>query len=322
LLVTSPKNLEKIDQVPRKGALVIVDDPAWFEQKHLLSSSSPYRSHGSPTLAITPEVARKILQSSGVNTTLGEIMDMERMLSAGESRSIQMDIMADMSIEGRIETVDYENVIGFMAGGRAVEGLDSQVIVISAYYDGLGTDPDGQIYSGANDNASGVATMLEIARAWNEAPYQPHKTILFVAWSGGEMHESFSVFEAMNARVGFATNLEVEAVIELCSVGAGSGEAILLTESSSYRLTQLFKSAARRTGSRTTLQGRYAHSGMYQIPPKGGRDALTAFVSWEGSDFLAHTPEDTPDRLDPAKIEAVGRTVFLAATVMAREVEY
>jgi hypothetical protein len=143
-----------------------------------------------------------------------------------------------------------------------------------------------------------------------------------VAWAGGEQHESLSVFEVMNAKTGFATALEVEAVIELGSVGAGNGRAILIAEGTSYRLTELLQAAARRVGARTTIRGNYAHTGMYRIPPKGGRSALTAQISWEGSDALAHTPMDTPDTLDPARIEAVGRTVFLAATVMGREVEY
>ena len=164
--------------------------------------------------------------------------------------------------------------------------------------------------------------MLEIARAWKHAPYQPLKTIIFVAWAGGEQHESLSIFEVMNAKIGFATAFEVEAVIELSGVGAGDGKAVLIAEGSSYRLSQLFQAAGRRVGARTTIRGNYPHTGLYQIPPKGGRSALTAKISWEGSNALAHTPQDTTDTLDPAKIEAVGRTVFLAATVMGREVEY
>jgi Zn-dependent M28 family amino/carboxypeptidase len=58
------------------------------------------------------------------------------------------------------------NVTGSIPGTAActttgvTQALDSQVILISAYYDGLGTGPDGTLYPGANDNASGVAAML------------------------------------------------------------------------------------------------------------------------------------------------------------------
>jgi microcompartment protein CcmK/EutM len=148
--------------------------------------------------------------------------------------------------------------------------------------------------------------MLEIARAWREAPYQPRKTIIFVACAGGEQHESLSVFEVMNAKTGFATAFEVEAVLELSGVGAGAGERLLIAEGSSYRLTELLQAAARRVGARTTIRGNYPHSRMYQLPPRGGRSALTAVVSWEGSDALAHTALDTVQLLDPAKVEDAG----------------
>jgi hypothetical protein len=105
-------------------------------------------------------------------------------------------------------------------------------------------------------------------------------------------------------------------------VGAGAGKRLLIAEGSSYRLTELFQAAGRRVGVRTTIRGNYPHTGVYQLPPRGGRSALTAVVSWEGSDALAHTALDTVQLLDPAKVEDAGRTVFLAAMVMGREVEY
>ena len=322
LLVTSLENLEKLQAIPRAGALVVVDDPAWFERRYLLSTrTTGHLGRGWPAFGITPQVAERLLGSIG-DTDLEQLRRREAALSPGESVALPLETQVELAIDGERVVEEVINVIGFIPGGRAAEGLDDQVIMIAAYYDGLGTGPDGTIYPGANDNASGVATMLEIARAWRDAPYQPRKTIIFVAWAGGEQHQSLSVFEVMNAKIGFATNLEVEAVIELSGVGAGDGSALLIAEGSSYRLTQLFRAAGRRLGAPTTVQGKHAHTGLYRIPPLGGRSALTAIISWEGSDALAHTPLDTVDSLDTAKIEAVGRTVFLVATVMGREVEY
>jgi Zn-dependent M28 family amino/carboxypeptidase len=65
--------------------------------------------------------------------------------------------------------------------GRA---LSEQVIIVSAYHDGLGDQPDGILYPGANDNASGVARMLEMPRQLMASPYEPKKTVMFVAWAG------------------------------------------------------------------------------------------------------------------------------------------
>ncbi len=174
-------------------------------------------------------------------------------------------------------------------------------------YDGLGTGPDG--------------TLLELARALKQSPYQPKKTVVFVAWSGGERGESLSVFDIMNARVGF-NSLTVEAVIELSGVGAGAGQGIALGEGSSYRLTQLFRGAASRLGVATTARGQGPHFGLLARPGFGGRSALSAYVSWDGSDRTAHTVGDVLETIDPQKLKQVGQTTLLALTVLSREVDY
>jgi hypothetical protein len=222
---------------------------------------------------------------------------------------------------------NHSTIIGFIAGTGAQEEvtpgvlLSNQVILVSAYYDGVGMGLDGTLYPGANDNASGVATMLEIARVLKGAPYPPKRTIVFVAWPDAERYESLSVSNAMNADPGLR-QLAVEAVVELSGVGAGGGKGISLGQGSSYRLVQLFQKAARRLGVATTTRGRGPHFGMYTDPGYGGRSALTAYVSWDGSDRTAHTPEDTFEAIDPKKLEQVGRTTLLAVTVLSREKEY
>ena len=47
-----------------------------------------------------------------------------------------------------------------------------------------------------------------------------------------------------------------------------------------------------------------------------------ATISWAGSDALAHTPQDTPDNLDPAKLGQVGRMAALALLALASDPAY
>jgi hypothetical protein len=143
--------------------------------------------------------------------------------------------------------------------------------------------------------------------------------VVFVAWSGGERREGLSVINTMGAKRGFDT-LEVEAVIELSGVGAGSGESIALAEGSSYRLVQLFDRAAGRLGVSTTTRGRGPHFDLVTLPGFGERSALTVYVSWDGSDRLAHTPQDTIEIIDPEKLGQVGRTTLLTLMMLSREV--
>lgn len=72
------------------------------------------------------------------------------------------------------------NYIGYLAGSA----LPERVLVVSAHYDHLGLK-DGQLYLGADDNASGVAAMLAVA-AWFKA-HPPRHTIVFAAFDGEEL---------------------------------------------------------------------------------------------------------------------------------------
>ncbi len=83
------------------------------------------------------------------------------------------------------------NVIGLLPGTDPA--LREQLIVVGAHYDHLGhgefgaLDPDsaGKVHNGADDNASGVAAILNIAQRLSQAP--PARTIVFIAFSGEEM---------------------------------------------------------------------------------------------------------------------------------------
>ena len=71
------------------------------------------------------------------------------------------------------------NILGLIPGTR----VPDRYIVISAHYDHVGTR-DGLIYNGADDNASGVATMLEIATRLKAQP--PEHRVIIVAFDGEE----------------------------------------------------------------------------------------------------------------------------------------
>ena len=319
--------IERIGTSNVAGVLVVVDDPRTIQRKVLFMQEG-YLTTQVPVMVITPQVADRLLATAGSSLAqfdqLATGLQPGEVALAGTGATVHLNTALAMS-EGLDEK--YYHVIGFIPGTGAHTGpgqgmgMDSQVIVVSAYYDGLGVGPDGTLYPGANDNGSGVATMLELARVLKQAPYQPKRTVVFVAWTGGERTEGLSVSNVMNAKAGFMS-LTVEAVIELSGVGAGDGSEIALEQGSSFRLVQLFQKAAGRLGVSTTTRGRGPHHGMFASRGFGGRSALSLYVSWDGSDRTAHTPEDTLEALDPKKLRQVGQTTLLALTVLSREVEY
>ncbi|WP_308426752.1 M28 family metallopeptidase [Mesonia mobilis] len=80
---------------------------------------------------------------------------------------------------------DSENVVAFIKGSEFPE----EIVVISAHYDHVGMDAEGNIYNGADDDGSGTVSILEIAEAFKEAQddgYQPRRSILFLHVTGEE----------------------------------------------------------------------------------------------------------------------------------------
>ena len=80
---------------------------------------------------------------------------------------------------------DSENVVAYIKGSEFPE----EIVVISAHYDHVGMDSEGNIYNGADDDGSGTVSILEIAEAFKEAQkdgYQPRRSILFLHVTGEE----------------------------------------------------------------------------------------------------------------------------------------
>ncbi|MDR0825386.1 MAG: M20/M25/M40 family metallo-hydrolase [Prevotella sp.] len=109
------------------------------------------------------------------------------------------------------KSVKMRNVLGCIRGRHADE-----VVIIGAHYDHLGikkNSPNDSIYNGADDNASGVSAVLQIAKAFKESGEQPLRTVIFALWDGEEMgllgssffvkdyYNSVPVFPLMSAPV-------------------------------------------------------------------------------------------------------------------------
>lgn len=82
------------------------------------------------------------------------------------------------------QKLSMRNVLGMIPGKNTKE-----YVIVGAHFDHLGIDPalDGdQIYNGADDNASGVSAVLQIARAFLASGQQPKRNVIFAFWDGEE----------------------------------------------------------------------------------------------------------------------------------------
>lgn len=80
---------------------------------------------------------------------------------------------------------DSENILAFIEGSEKPE----EIIVISAHYDHVGIDKNGEIYNGADDDGSGTVALMEIAEAFQKAKKNgksPKRSILILHVTGEE----------------------------------------------------------------------------------------------------------------------------------------
>ena len=102
-----------------------------------------------------------------------------------------LDYLMNLSTDVVRREVSAANVVGILDGSDPT--LKNEVIVIGAHYDHLGhggegslAPREGEIHHGADDNASGTAGMLELARLFSSQKLRPRRTIVFMAFSGEE----------------------------------------------------------------------------------------------------------------------------------------
>ena len=132
---------------------------------------------------LTEDAAKQLMQFAG--------FDLEQLVEQAQSREFQpvpLGVRLSMEMECSVREQTTANVLGLLPG-RDPE-LSREVVVYTAHHDHLGMaesrDADGDnIYNGAIDNASGVASLLSIARAMQTLDEPPKRSVLF-AFVGAE----------------------------------------------------------------------------------------------------------------------------------------
>jgi Zn-dependent M28 family amino/carboxypeptidase len=293
------RNLEVYRQAiaHQVGALLMVefgDEDEPFGRSSVYDIE-PWVPQPIPVLLISRKVAQDLL--IGTDYTLDQLS--LRFHSVPLSTTVQVSVTTEEE-----EEVEARNVLGIIPGSDPEVGSD--VIVVGAHYDHLGRDPDGEIYRGANDNASGVAVLLEIARLWQEQGCTPARSILFAAWDAEEMGllgsrhfvstaDAFNVISNLNMdMLGVGEQLEFDGVGTLA--------------------TQL-RAAADTYGITSTL-----------TPEQGGSDHVSfrearipaSVLGWQ-PDFNLHTVHDQASAIEPALIREAGMVSSHALSAAAQE---
>ncbi len=268
----------------------------------LTSPDREGRGPGSAGLATAAERLEKELKAIGL-------------APGGEAGSYRQTFTLDKGPDGK--AVQLVNLIGVLPGTKPE--WKEQAVLVSAHYDHLGLGwPDahagdaGKIYPGADDNASGVAVLLELARSMASGE-RPQRSIVFALFSGEEAGRLGS--KAYAARPPKYSLADTIAVVNLDTVGRlGDRKVTVLGTSTATEWPHIFRGAGFVTG----VEGQYPPAGWEGSDQatfiEKGRPAVQIF-SGPHTDY--HRPSDTADKVDfpgMVKVAAFAReaVVYLA----------
>ena len=133
---------------------------------------------------VTEDASRELVALAGKS--------LEALVNSANRREFQpvpLGITVSTAFASRIERTRTANVLALLPGSDP--RLSSEVVLYTAHHDHLGMRADAApgedaIYNGAEDNASGVALMLNVARAYTTLPVAPRRSILFAAVAAEE----------------------------------------------------------------------------------------------------------------------------------------
>jgi len=132
---------------------------------------------------MTDAASRRIVASAG-----RDLDALREAAARADFAPVPLGVRAKAHIVSKVRRIDTANVIAYVPGSDP--DLKSEAVIVTAHYDHLGVgeaDPNGDgIYNGAYDNASGVAAMLEVARAFRLGTVKPRRTVVFIAAAAEE----------------------------------------------------------------------------------------------------------------------------------------
>jgi Zn-dependent M28 family amino/carboxypeptidase len=185
----------KYEQATRKGAvacIIVHTTPtagySWEVVRNSWGKEDPQMvlENGQAALGLAGWVTRKA--GDRLFAHLGKTVDdMVKLADTRGFKPMPLNLKLSAKLPTAVRPIASRNVVGFVEGSDPV--LKNEAVVFSAHWDhlGIGVPVNGDaIYNGAVDNATGCATLLEIARVWAALPVKPRRSAIFLAVTAEE----------------------------------------------------------------------------------------------------------------------------------------
>jgi aminopeptidase YwaD len=281
-----------------KGAagILFVSGPNFDQEDILIDLENREGKVSIPAIHLSRKTADLILSAAGTSTKIME----NKLNLARKPSSFEIDVKVFAGAEVQPTTATTYNVIAYLEGSNADSG--DKHIVIGAHYDHLGMGGIGSnsrkpdttaAHNGADDNASGVAALIEIAEALALGAEPPANSYLFIAFGAEEMGLLGSKHYVDNSVLPLD---EIRVMINLDMVGRLRNQQLLVggvgtAMESEEIVTKLIQHDSLTLS--TTMEGFGAsdHSSFY------GKDIPVLFLT-TGAHTDYHTPEDDIEHIN------------------------
>lgn len=260
-----------------------------------------------PMLQIDYSVADELLKTAG-EKTLSDLQTEIDIYKKPASKKLNANAEINVEAEYSYHRTTM-NVIGLLEGTD--ENLKDEYIIISAHLDHVGSQ-GGEIYfPGANDNASGSAAVLEIARAFVKSEELNKRSILFVLFSNEETGSQGAKYFVDNPPVPLdkiIAVLNMDCIGSRDSIRVGNG----LSSPELWSLAKTLDSIY----TKSMVEGTWAGGGADLTPfIEKGVNGLY-FVTTNGYQHL-HLSSDKPETLNLSLYERAVKLVYLIASNLA-----
>ncbi|HEV8418938.1 MAG TPA: M28 family peptidase [Candidatus Udaeobacter sp.] len=155
---------------------------SWSKENFELDNPNKNMDAVSARSWITLDVAKKLFADSGQDFDA-----LKKSAITRDFRPVVLNAKANIEIKQQVRSFKSHNVIGKLEGSDPK--LNGEYVIYSAHWDHLGRHPElqgDQIFNGAIDNASGVASVIELAAAFTKVNPPPKRSLLFMATTAEE----------------------------------------------------------------------------------------------------------------------------------------
>ena len=259
------------------------------------------------------------LSRSFAETLVPDLHDRYDAILEWQAASSATGHAVSVSVEAAVADNEIANVLGVVPGTSPE--LGDEVVYVGGHIDHVGRELGSDaIYNGADDNASGTAVMMEIARGVAAIPDGPARTIVFAAWNAEESGLFGSCAYAADPHYPMADTL---AMLNLDAVGAGSGTGAYLIsggDDQSLWLSTLMGASAAAQGLEYGISATpHLESSDHTCFFSEGVAAMT--MQTLGNHTYTHTQWDDLDAINPADLEAAARLTWAAIRPLAEGTE-